>query len=219
METVLFFLKGVAAGVVIAAPVGPVGVMCVRRTLSRGLMAGYATGLGAALADTLYGIIAAFGITFVAIFLLDNEFWFRLAGGAVLCVLAVRIFFTSPSRSDATASDGLLGDFATAFVVTGTNPITVMAFVVVFTGIGVVAAGETLEWAHALIAGVFVGSALWWTLLTGITGVFRSAVSHIGLRWINMVSAMVILISGVILLISALMPQSEIARLFNLPFA
>lgn len=89
----------------------------------------------------------------------------------------------------------------------------------VFTAIGVVAAGETLEWAQALVAGVFVGSALWWTFLTGVAGVFRSAVGHGGLRWINMVSAAVILVSGVILLVGALLPESAIARLFNLPFA
>ncbi len=219
METVLFFFKGVVAGFVIAAPVGPVGVMCVRRTLSRGLIAGYATGLGAALADTLYGVIAAFGVTFVAIFLLDHEFGFRLVGGIVLCVMAIRIFFSSPARSEATASEHLAADFATAFVVTATNPITLVAFGVVFTAIGVVAAGETLEWAQALVAGVFVGSALWWTFLTGIAGVFRSAVGHGGLRWINMVSAAVILVSGVIVLVGALLPESAIARLFNLPFA
>jgi threonine/homoserine/homoserine lactone efflux protein len=219
METVLFFFKGVAAGFVIAAPVGPVGVMCVRRTLSRGLIAGYATGLGAALADTLYGIIAAFGVTFVALFLLDNEFGFRLVGGIVLCVMAVHTFLTSPVQREVAASENLVADFATAFVVTGTNPITLVAFGVVFTAIGVVAAGETLEWAQALIAGVFVGSALWWTFLTGVAGVYRGAVGHRGLRWINMVSAMVILVSGVIVLIGALMPESLVARLFNLPFA
>lgn len=219
METALFFFKGVTAGFLIAAPVGPVGVMCVRRTIARGLIAGYATGLGAALADTLYGVIAAFGITFIATFLLDNEFWFRLIGGAVLCVLAVRTFLTSPVRNEVASSENLLVDFATAFVVTGTNPITLVAFGVVFTAIGIIAAGETLEWTRALIAGVFVGSALWWTFLTGVAGVFRGSVSHGGLRWINLVSGAVILVAGVVVLVGAVMPESTIAKLFNLPFA
>lgn len=218
METVLFFFKGLAAGFVIAAPVGSVGAMCVRRTQARGLVAGYTIGLGAALADTLYGIIAALGVTFVATVLLDNEFWFRLVGGLVLCVMAVRTSLSSPSRRESAASN-LLGDFVTAFVVTGTSPNTLLAFAVVFTTIGVVAAGEALEWAKALIAGVFVGSALWWTLLTGIAGVFRTTVSRSGLRWINLVSAAVVLIAGVLVLFSAVAPESGIARLFNLPFA
>ncbi len=219
METVLFFFKGVVAGFVIAAPVGPVGVMCVRRTLARGLIAGYATGLGAALADTLYGVIAAFGITFIGDFLLDNEYWFRLVGGVLLCVLAARTFVISPLGDEGNASESLLGDIFTAFVVTGTNPITLGAFAVVFTAIGVVAAGETLEWAQALIAGVFVGSTLWWTFLTGSAGVCRGSITHGGLRWINKISAVVILISGVIVLVGALLPDSPVARLLNLPFA
>jgi len=219
METVLFFFKGVISGFVIAAPVGPVGVMCVRHTLVRGLIAGYVTGLGAALADTLYGVIAAFGVTFIADFLLDNEFWFRLIGGVLLCVLSVRTFVKSPLDAETNGSESLVGDFFTAFVVTGTNPITLGAFAVVFTAVGVVAAGEALEWARALVAGVFVGSALWWALLTGIAGTYRSSVTHGGLRWISKISAAVILISGAIVLIGALLPDSPVARLFNLPFA
>ncbi|MHA1107967.1 MAG: LysE family transporter, partial [Alphaproteobacteria bacterium] len=143
----------------------------------------------------------------------------RLIGGVLLCIMAIRVFVTSPLRNEVHGSENLLADFFTAFVVTGTNPITLVAFGVVFTAIGVVAAGEALEWAEALVAGVFVGSALWWTVLTGIAGVWRGAIYHGGLRWINMMSATVILVSGVVVLISALMPESGIAKLFNLPFA
>jgi len=120
MDTLLFFLKGVAAGFVIAAPVGPVGALCVRRTLARGIVAGYATGLGAAIADTLYGVIAAYGLTFIAGFLLDNQFWFRLIGGLVLCVLAVTTFLTDPAERRTSDSETMAGDFLSALVITGT---------------------------------------------------------------------------------------------------
>jgi threonine/homoserine/homoserine lactone efflux protein len=215
METLLFFLKGIAAGFVVAAPVGPVAVMCVRRTLVRGALSGYATGLGAALADTFYGVIAAYGIGFLATLLFENEFWFRLIGGLVLCGLAAKTLFSGPAEMEAPSSNGLAGDFLSALIVTGTNPITVVAFGIVFTTIGVATAGEKLDWAEALIAGVFVGSALWWGTLTGIAALFRTALSGSGLRWVNRVSAAVILVCGLLILIGAIAPESLIGNLFS----
>lgn len=217
MDTFLFFLKGVAAGFVVAAPIGPVGVLCVRRTLVRGPVSGCATGLGAAIADTFYAAIAAYGISFIAIFLLANEFWFRLIGGVILCVMAARTFFAGPAEMRAPSSNGLTGDFLSALVITGTNPLTLIAFGVILTTIGVASAGDNIGWAEALVAGVFVGSALWWGSLTGISSVFRASLSHSGLRWINRVSAAVVLLSGVLILISVAAPDGPVARLFSVP--
>jgi threonine/homoserine/homoserine lactone efflux protein len=219
METLLFFFKGMGAGFVVAAPVGPVAVLCVRRTLARGAGSGFATGLGAALADTLYGVVAAYGVTFIAILLLEQNFWFRLIGGVLLLALGAKTLLTGPVDTRVSSRDGLVGDFLSALVLTGTNPITLVAFGVVFTSIGVAAAGEEFDWAEALIAGVFVGSALWWGLLTVLASIFRASVGLAGLRWVNRVSAAVILASGVLVLIGAFAPESGIARLFDLPFA
>lgn len=218
METLLFFLKGLGAGFVVAAPVGPVAVLCIRRTLARGALSGYATGLGAAIADTFYGLIAAYGVTFIAGLMLDNEFWFRLTGGIVLLVLGLKTLMTGPVESRNGGSEGLTGDFLSALVVTGTNPVTVIAFGAVFAAIGVMAAGEAFDWAEALVAGVFVGSALWWATLTGIAAMFRAAVSHSGLRWVNRISAAVILLTGIVVLVSALVPDGGIAGVLNRPF-
>lgn len=219
METLLFFFKGMGAGFVVAAPVGPVAILCVRRTLARGAMSGYATGLGAAFADTLYGIIAAYGVSFIANLLLDQNFWFRLIGGALLVGLGIKTFLTGPTETRVNGRDGLAGDFLSALVLTSTNPITVVAFGVVFTSIGVAAAGEEFDWAEALIAGVLLGSALWWGLLTALAAILRAAVGHVGLRWVNRISATVILASGILVLIGAVAPDSEIGRMFDLPFA
>lgn len=123
METLIFFLKGVGAGFVVAAPVGPVAALCVRRTLARGAFSGGATGLGAAVADTFYGVVAAYGVSVLAALLLENEFWFRVIGGIVLCVLAVRIWLSGPAEARRTGADSLAGDFLSALVVTATNPI------------------------------------------------------------------------------------------------
>jgi threonine/homoserine/homoserine lactone efflux protein len=218
MEMLMFFLKGVGAGFVVAAPVGPVAALCVRRTLARSAVSGYATGLGAAVADTFYGVLAAFGVSAIADLLVANEHWFRVIGGMVLCALAIRTFFAGPAEARSKGPDSLTGDFLSALVITGTNPITIIAFGVIFTSIGIATAGEDIEWAGALVAGVFVGSLLWWATLTGIAGLFRAAVSHAGLRWINRISGAVILASGVIVLISAMAPASPLAQLVELPF-
>lgn len=219
METLLFFFKGMVAGFVVAAPVGPVAVLCVRRTLARGALSGYATGIGAALADTVYGVVAAYGVSFIATLLLEQEFWFRLVGSLLLLVLGLKTLMTGPAEARVNGREGLAGDFLSALALTGTNPITVVAFGVVFTSIGIAVAGEAYDWAEALIAGVFAGSALWWGLLTGLAGIFRGSVGMAGLRWVNRVSAAVILVSGAMVLIGALAPDSAVGRLFDLPFA
>lgn len=215
MDTILLFFKGLGAGFVVAAPVGPVAVLCIRRTLARGTVSGYVTGLGAAIADTCYGVIAAYGISFLAGLLLNNEFWLRLVGGSLLLVMALKTLFAGPPEAKARGSNNLIGDFLSALVVTGTNPVTVIAFGVVFATIGVVAAGQTFDWTKTLIAGVFVGSALWWTMLTGIAGLFRQAVSHSGLLWVNRVAAGVILVCGLAVLLSAAAPDSSVAAFMD----
>jgi threonine/homoserine/homoserine lactone efflux protein len=218
MDSLLFFLKGIGAGFVVAAPMGPVAVMCVRKTMARSVFAGCAIGAGAALADTVFAVVAAFGIGYVADLLLANAFWFRLAGGLILLVLAAKTLLTRPAEPERPGTEGLLGDFLAAMAVTGTNPITLVAFGVVFTALGLFAAGQALFWAGALVAGVFCGAMLWWGLLTAVAGLLRPAVGLHGLRWINRVSAAVIAASGLVVLIGALAPDSGIARLFDLPF-
>ena len=218
MDTLLFFFKGVAAGFVIAAPVGPVGIMCVRRTLTRGMAAGYSTGLGASIADALCGIVAAYGISFIADAILEYQFWFRLTGGIVLCVVAMRTFVSNPLERSSNGSENIFSDFISAFFVTATNPFTLIAFGVVFAAIGAGVASEAMEWAQALIVGVFVGAALWWAALAGIASSFRGALSYTGMRWVNRISGSVILISGAVILVGALAPEGPVAKLFNLPF-
>jgi len=216
MESLLFFFKGIGAGFVVAAPVGPVAVLCIRRTLARGLVAGYATGLGATVADTIYGVIAAYGIGFVATFLFENDYWVRLIGGVILCVLALKTFKAKTVEAEAKASNSMIGDFLSALVVTITNPITVVAFGVVFSSIGVAEAGEHYDWAEALILGVLVGAALWWGSLASIASIFRRWLDHNGLRWLNRISGAVILFCGVAVLVVTLAPDSGIARAIDL---
>ncbi len=192
------FAKGLAAGVVIAAPVGPVGMLCVHRTLVHGRVHGLLSGLGAALADAAFGAAAAFGLTFVAQFLAVHQDWIRLGGGALLLVLGARTLSARvPDPDEKDQSRSLGEDCASAFVLTATNPMTVLSFLGIFAALGIATAGLGLREASALVLGVFLGSGLWWILLSAGVGVFRRAVEALYLRWIQRLSGALLLGFGI----------------------
>lgn len=196
-----FFIEGMVIGLAIAAPVGPIGVLCIRRTLAEGRLWGLVSGLGAATADAAYGAVAALGLTVVSGLLLGGEFWLRLAGGFFLLFLGARTFLSKPSESPASAEGrGLLGAYASTLVLTLTNPTTILSFAAIFAGLGAGAADGDVLSAMTLVCGVFLGSALWWVFLSTATGLFRSRLSARGLRWVNRVSGTIITAFGVIAL-------------------
>ena len=161
------FLQGIIIGFAIAAPVGPIGVLCIRRTLAEGRASGFVSGLGAATADAVYGAIAAFGLTLITDFLLGGASWLRLVGGAFLLYLGVKTFLARPAERAAEArGGGLLGAYASTFFLTLTNPTTILSFAAIFAGLGVAGADNALS-AALLVLGVFLGSAAWWLILSG----------------------------------------------------
>ena len=163
----LFLLKGIAIGFAIAAPVGPIGVLCIRRTFADGRAAGFATGLGAATADALYGAVAGFGLTAVADFLLGWQAQLQLVGGAFLLALGVKTFLAKPStESAAMKGAGLVGAWATTAALTLANPVTILSFTAVFAGAGVGQQAYGFGEAWAIVIGVFLGSTAWWLLLS-----------------------------------------------------
>ncbi|MGE5264415.1 MAG: LysE family translocator, partial [Acidobacteriota bacterium] len=180
------------------APVGPIGVLCIRRTLSSGRAAGLVSGLGAATADAIYGTIAAFGVTFISSVLITQQTWLRLIGGAFLCYLGVKAFFSVAADSNATVQgEGLASAYLSTFILTVTNPLTILSFAAVFAGLGL-SAGGNYATASVLVLGVFLGSALWWFILSGGVSLFRSRFSPQGMRWVNRVSGVIITGFGVI---------------------
>ena len=194
------FLEGVIIGFAIAAPVGPIGVLCIRRTLADGRASGFVSGLGAATADAVYGALAAFSLTLVTGFLLGGASWLRLIGGVFLLFLGAKTVFTRPAERAAPARGvGLLGAYASTFVLTLTNPTTILSFAAIFAGLGVGGASDALS-AVLLVLGVFLGSAAWWLVLSGATGLFRSKFSAGGLRWVNRISGTIIATFGVLVL-------------------
>jgi threonine/homoserine/homoserine lactone efflux protein len=199
-----FLLRGVVIGFSIAAPVGPIGVLCIRRTLAQGRLCGVVTGLGAATADAVYGCIAGFGLTAVSNLLVSQQTWLRLVGGLFLCCLGGKTFFDKPVEKPASSSGGALtGAYASTFVLTLTNPMTILSFAAVFAGLGLGGGATDYAGAAWLVLGVFLGSALWWLLLSGGVGLFREKLTNEHLRWVNRISGIVIAGFGLLALVSS----------------
>jgi threonine/homoserine/homoserine lactone efflux protein len=191
------FLRGLIIGFSIAAPVGPIGILCIRRTLAEGRTAGFLSGLGAATADGLYGCVAGFGLTVVSTFLIDQRFWIQLIGGVFLLALGVKTLRSIPSRDAAAASaNGLVASYVSTFFLTITNPMTILSFAGIFAALGVADTGGDLSAAALLVLGVFIGSAAWWLLLSGGVGLVRERVTTEMLRWTNRLSGIILVVFG-----------------------
>jgi threonine/homoserine/homoserine lactone efflux protein len=198
-------LTGLIIGFSVAAPVGPIGVLCIRRTLADGRVVGFVSGLGAATADAAYGCVAAFGLTWVSDLLVEQQLWLRLVGGVFLLSLGIKAFLEKPAEREAGASSAsrpprrnIAGAYASTLGLTITNPTTILSFAAIFAGLGLVEASEGYLSAVVLVVGVFSGSALWWLLLSGAVGLFRAKLSVGGLRWVNRISGTVIATFGVL---------------------
>ncbi|WP_336338817.1 LysE family translocator [Haloarcula brevis] len=191
MLSILF--QGIVLGFAIAAPVGPVGVLCIQRTLSKGRVSGFVSGLGAASADAVYGAIAGFGITLVSAFLLEHRTTIRIVGGVVLLSLGIQSFRTEPTDDSTAATDTseLAIDYSSTFLLTLTNPVTVLAFVGIFAGLGIGTAGAYVETA-ALVGGVFLGSALWWLTLSVGVSLFRTRFTRAAMRRVSQLAGLII---------------------------
>lgn len=193
----LLFLKGLIIGFSIAAPVGPIGILCINRTLSQGLLAGLVSGAGAALADATYGCVAGFGLVSLSQFLLSWQNSITLIGGAFLLYLSVRTFLSSgkPTLLTDNASS-LWRDFTSTFFLTITNPATIICFLAIYASLGIVEPGANYLEALMIVLGVFVGSLIWWCLLSyGINHV-RHKLSATMLKWINRLSSLILFSFG-----------------------
>lgn len=200
---ITFLLRGLLIGFSIAAPVGPIGVLCIRRTLTNGQAAGLVSGLGAATADALYGCIAGFGLTLISNFLVSQQLWLRLVGGLFLCYLGIKTLLSKPAEHAAVAKgSGLLGAYASTFFLTVTNPMTIISFAAIFAGLGLASTSGSYLSAGVLVAGVFLGSALWWLLLSGGVGLLRDKFNTAGLLWVNRISGLIITGFGLLALVS-----------------
>jgi threonine/homoserine/homoserine lactone efflux protein len=190
----VIFLKGLVLGFSVAAPVGPIGLLCIQRTLNKGKLAGFLSGLGAATADAIYSSIAAFGFTVVSTFLIRVQIWFHIVGGIFLLYLGIKTFFTKPASDAAKLqANNPLTMYLSTFILTITNPATILSFIAMFAGLGIAnSESHTIASAATLVVSVFAGSAVWWFLLSSGVTLFEKWFDTHRLRWVNRISGIVI---------------------------
>ena len=195
--TLELWWRGALMGFAIAAPVGPIGLLCIQRTLNFGRLTGLASGLGAATADACYGCVAAFGLTLISAFLVDQRLWLAGVGGLFLLYLGVRTFLATPAADAAKAQQSsLLGAYLSTLFLTLTNPMTILSFVAIFAGLGLAGSAGGYLAALMLVLGVFSGSAIWWLLLSGGVALLRDKINRHTLQWINRLAGVVIVAFG-----------------------
>ena len=196
-------LQGAIIGFSIAAPVGPVGLLCIRRSLHDGRLAGFVSGLGAATADTLYGLVAAFSISALTDFLVGHRTALQLFGGLFLLYLGLTTLRApAPAPAADRPAPNLLAAYFSTLVITATSPVTILAFVGIFAGLGVAVADSFS--ALRLVAGVFLGSVVWWLILSTGASFFGRRLQSGGLRLLN-------IIAGSFLLAFALWQLTQLA--------
>lgn len=197
------FLRGLIIGFSIAAPVGPIGVLCIRRTLAEGRVTGFLSGMGAASADMFYGAVAAFGLTAVQDVLLGQSDWLRTVGGIFLLYLGVKTFFSSPAEAAAKSSrGGLFGAYISTFFLTITNPLTILSFLAIFAGLRLAEANGDYVSASVMVLGVFLGSAVWWLALSTGVSFLREKFTPALLAWVNRLAGIIIFVFGLAALFS-----------------
>lgn len=190
-------LEGMIVGFSASVPLGPIGVLCIQRTLQRGRLAGFFSGLGAAVSDTIYAVIAGFSLSFIVAFIEEQIFWIQIFGAVILFLLGAHIYRSNPAvqlRRQRRSKSSYLQDFVSTFLLTISNPLALFLFIAFFAGFGVVAPNSGLAGQLVLILGVFLGATTWWLLLTSVVGLFRQAVNLRRLYWINKIAGATIVV-------------------------
>lgn len=190
-------LEGMIVGFSASVPLGPIGVLCIQRTLQRGRLAGFFSGLGAAISDTIYAVIAGFSLSFIVAFIEEQIFWIQIFGAVILFLLGAHIYRSNPAvqlRRQRRSKSSYLQDFVSTFLLTISNPLALFLFIAFFAGFGVVAPNSGLAGQLVLILGVFLGATTWWLLLTSVVGLFRQAVNLRRLYWINKIAGATIIV-------------------------
>ncbi|WP_209319656.1 LysE family translocator [Ancylomarina longa] len=205
-----YIFKGIIVGLMVSIPLGPIGVIIIQKTIHKGRLAGFISGLGAAIADMFYATVAAFGLGIVINFIKTQEFYLQLIGSIFLVYVGMRIFLTNPIKqirgAKRSGKKGLLGDFLSIFFLTVSNPIAVFVFVAVFAGASIFGNNPTVRIELFLILGVLIGGSLWWYTLSTIINAFRRKFRLKQLFWINKISGIVIASLGFLAFLACFEP-------------
>ncbi|MBR9972022.1 LysE family translocator [Magnetospirillum sulfuroxidans] len=203
------YLRGIAIGFAIAAPIGPVGLLCIRKALADGRLAAFVAGLGAALADTFFGAVVGMGLGAVSQFIEGHTPIMKVVGGLFMLGLGLHTWRAATtsleSEPDADKGPGMVRDFLSTFVITISNPGTILGVVGVFAALGASAQAKGMEDQMSLVAGVFTGSALWWAVLTELTIAVRTRFTPERMRLFNHISGALLMALGTLALGSLLL--------------
>lgn len=200
--SLIFLYKGLILGFSVAAPVGPIGVLCINRTINKSYVSGLVTGLGAATADLIYGLIAGLGLTIISNFLIDQKLWIQTIGLIFLFYLGIKTLMKKKTEIEfnKTIDTRLFKDYLTTFILTITNPATILFFLAVFAGLGLSNSENEKFATILLVIGVFFGSGMWWLFLSGLTYKLKSRMSNQILKRIDLLSGFLILLLGLFIL-------------------
>ncbi|TLX72435.1 LysE family translocator [Labilibacter sediminis] len=196
-----YILDGIIIGFSASVPLGPIGVLCIQRTLNKGRLSGFFSGLGAAFSDTLYAIIAGFSLSFIVSFIEERLMLIQIFGALVLIFLGVRIFLSNPAvqlRKQKKGKGNLFQDFISTFFITISNPLAIFLFLAFFASFGAVKPGDNVINHLILIGGVFGGASLWWFILSSVINLFRSKINLRRLWWLNKIAGTTIVVLVVI---------------------
>jgi threonine/homoserine/homoserine lactone efflux protein len=191
------FIQGIIVGLTLAVPVGPISLVCIQRTVAGGRLHGIISGLGVATADSFYAAVAFLGLTSVSGLIIGHQSLFRLLAGIVLILVGIQVFRSVPARvSEGDGQKPYLQDYLSLLAIAAANPLTIIFFITILPGFGVVAQGTTVIAAVPFVAGIFLGSSVWWIILCGSLGSVRSRLGTDNLRWINRISGILIACFG-----------------------
>lgn len=192
------FIQGMIVGLTLAVPVGPISLVCIHRTVAGGRLHGIFSGLGVATSDSFYAAVAFLGLTAVSGLIIGHQAAFRLVAGIALVLVGIQVFRSVPAavRESAKDPESYIRDYLSLLAIAAANPLTIIFFITILPGFGIVAHGTTIIAAVPFVAGVFLGSAVWWIILCGSLGSVRSRLSVDNLRWINRISGILITCFG-----------------------
>jgi threonine/homoserine/homoserine lactone efflux protein len=190
-------MQGIVIGLTLAVPVGPIALLCIQRTITDGRLHGIVSGLGVATADAFYAAITFLGLTFISGLIITHQSVFRILAGFIFILIGIRVYLTVPEAISTRAEhETYLKDYLSMVTIAFANPLTLIFFIAILPGFGVIVQGTELFSAAEFVAGLFSGSMAWWIFLCGTIGSFRSRISPEHLRVINRISGLMILCFG-----------------------
>ncbi len=198
-------IKGIITGLLVSIPLGPIGILVIQRTLNKGRLSGFVSGLGAAVADMIFALITSLGLSIIINFIRDKQMFFQIAGGLFVLFIGFRIFYTNPAKAlrlQRMNKTMLSQDFVSAFLLTLSNPLAIFVFLAIMAAINI--AGEKMNFFQLsiMLAGVFSGAAVWWFTLSSIANRFRKKIRLRSIWWMNKVTGTVVFIFGIAVVVS-----------------